>query len=158
MKKINLLAMGLVLMGILGGCANQKAAEEKVEKKITEVPAIKALNYSEEARDFINKSEKLSADQKKLLLGIQEKAHLRSEQLKEEIEKVKVVLSQTIIEPKMNYREFGILKKKLTTLEKQRVENSLKAITEVRNVIEPVIPFSDRGYYDHFYHPHFQEF
>ena len=90
------------------------------------------------------KSDKLTEIQKNSLMELETKTHALNAALKEQIEKAKIVLIQTVLEPKMNQKEYSILKKKIVALEKKRMENGFKAITEARNIIEPKMNAENR--------------
>ncbi len=157
MKRHLTLLVSLFLVASLTGCAH-KAVEQKVDKNISEVIVQKNVTVGETARDLINKSDKLTEVQKKKLLEVQEKTHAQNVALREELEKTKVVLMQTVLEPKMNQSEFKLLKKKINKLEKQRLENGFKAISEVRNIIEPKKNVESREIYKNLINSHLQEF
>ena len=160
--KTNLTLSSLALSFVLlTGCAQQKVAEQKVAQEIKAVVIQPHETVAETAREFIMKSKKLSDSQKNKLITLQEKTHLISAGLLEEIEKTKIVLAQTVLEPKMNVREFSILKKKLTKLEQKRMANSFKAISEARNIINPNFEpdhEDERDFNRIFLHNHLQEF
>ncbi|MBC7540435.1 MAG: hypothetical protein H7281_16545 [Bacteriovorax sp.] len=158
MKKILTLLAPVFLMVSLSSCAQHKIAEQKVEKEIKEVVIVKTEPAAVTARDFIMKSDKLTDVQKGKLLALQEKTHAQSVSLREEIEKTRVVLIQTVLEPKMNQHEYSILKKKITSLEKKRMENGFKAISEARNIIEPKQIVENREFYKSLIRNHLQEY
>ncbi|MDD4973314.1 MAG: hypothetical protein PHY93_03140 [Bacteriovorax sp.] len=146
------------LVASLSSCAQHQVAEQKVEKEIKEVTINPSESTAVTAREFIMKSDKLTDSQKKKLLELQEKTHALSDALKEEIEKTKIVLIQTVLEPKMNEREFAILKKKISKLEKKRMENGFNAIADARKIIEPRKNIQGREFYQSLLHNHLQEF
>jgi PBP1b-binding outer membrane lipoprotein LpoB len=129
----------LMLIILLASCAQQKIAEKKVENEIQTVVIRRNSTAGETARDFIRKSDKLTVDQKEQLLTLQEKTYTQNEFLTEEIEKTKLVLIQKVLDPNMNKREYEILKNKMVILEKKKMENRFKALSDARNIIEPRI-------------------
>ena len=70
-------------------------------------------------------------------MALEESSHAKHEAIVQEIEKTKVVLIETVLKPKMSKRELAVLKKKLTALDKQRMENGFATLTEVRKIIAP---------------------
>lgn len=150
--------IAIVLVSTLSGCAAQKLAESKVDKEIKEVIVQENTGAAQSARDFIMKSDKFSQNQKEKLLALQEKNHAQTLALKEEIEKTKMVLMQTVLDPKMNETEFAILKKKITKLEKQKLEAGFKTISEARSIIEPKKNLENKEHYKAFLLNHLQEF
>ncbi|MFA6236354.1 MAG: hypothetical protein WC635_03415 [Bacteriovorax sp.] len=156
MKKTTLL-MTLVLASSLMGCSQQKVARQNVEKKMEEVQ-IENKPASETAHDFIMSSDSLTAVQKTKLMELQSKVHAENSLIKEQIAKAKQVMVQTVLEPKMNEREFKILKKKITSLEKQRMENGFKAVTEARLIIDPKNNLEGREVYKTYMIKRLQEF
>lgn len=156
MKKNFTLLAATILLTTFSSCAQHRLAEKKIETEMKEVPVEKSV--SETAKEFIMKSDKLSDAQKSKLLELQSKTHAKSQSLREEIEKTKMVMIQTVLEPKMNRHEYAILKKKIKTLENKRMENGFTAITEARSIIEPQKNAEDRIYFNHFMRTHLQEF
>lgn len=132
MKKIlSLSALAIAL--IASSCASNKV-EQKVEQEIKAVPAQKTVD--ETVREQI-KASTLTQEQKDKLMALEEKAQAERKAINEEIEKTKVVLVETALSPKMNEREFNVLKKKIQTLDKQRMENGFRTLREVRKIIAP---------------------
>ena len=156
MKKSILFITSLVLMGTLSSCAQQKVAEQKVEKEIQAVNLNASESTQEANRNFIMNSDKLSVEQKKMLVELQTKTNEQMNETKKEIEKTRQVLIQTILEPKMNKREYSILKKKIVKLEKNRVENGFKALNEARNIIAPKDDAESREFFKAYMHKQIQ--
>lgn len=141
---------------IFSGCAQQRIAKEKVENEIREVPP--QTVKTETTREFIINSDKLSQVQKNQLLELQENFSARSSSLKEQIEKTKVVLIQTVLDPEMNEREFNILKKRITKLERERMQNGFDAIKEARNIIQPKTNGPAKDFYKAYVDDHMRNF
>ena len=80
-------------------------------------------------------------------MALEEKAHIDHQAVTAEIEKAKVVLIQTIMSPKMNQREFAAIKKKITALDKQRLNNGFRVAEEVRKIINPTANTEEREIY-----------
>lgn len=157
MKRSIALLVSMFLVASLSSCAHRKAVEQKVDKNISEVVIEKNETVGDAMRDMVNKSDKLTDDQKKNLLALQEKTHAQNVSLREELEKTKVVLMQTVLEPKMNQKEYSLLRKKINKLEKQRLENGFKAINEIRNIIAPKKNVESREIYKNLINSHLQE-
>ena len=155
MKKFNSMALVLVLAS-LASCATHKA-EKKVETEIKAVVIEKNVTVAQTAREFILKSDKLDEAKKKQLLELQDKTLAKGNALKEELEKTRMVLVQTVLAPKMSNKEFSILKKKIAKLEKERMENGFKAMTEARNIIDPKKNIENQEFYRAYLHNHLQE-
>lgn len=155
MNKLPTILMSILLASVTIGCARQNVTEKSIDAEIKEVNLEKNQTMADTARDFILKSEKLSVEQKNKLIELQEKVTDKNIKIKEEIEKAKFLMVQTVLEPKMNAREYSILKKKIVNLEKERMENSFKAIKEARNIINPK-SVEDKDYYKIFYHRQLQ--
>ena len=134
----NILALILVASStlIISGCANHSKIDSAIEKEIAAVPADKIKPTSASVKDQINASH-LTQEQKDKLVALEERRHNERVALTEEIEKTKVVLLETVLSPKMNEREFNILKKKIRNLDKKRMENGFATLKEVRQIINP---------------------
>ena len=152
---VKFIVMTTASLLIISGCAQKKIAEKKVESQIQEAPV--QANVVETAKEFIMKSDKLSPEQKEKLMELQSKTSATSSSLKEELEKTKLVMIKTVLDPEMNEREFKILKKKISKLEKERLENGFKAITEARNIIKPKANPNNHEFYKSFMDHHIRE-
>lgn len=157
-KKIATMLAAFILIFTFLSCAQQKIVEQKVDRSIKETEVPKNESLAEVARNYITQSDKLTQDQKSKLLAIQEKFLLENQVLREEIEKSRLVLIQTVLEPKMNEKEYSLLKKKITKLENKRVGNSFKAVTEARNIIGPKKEKEDREFYRKIFNSSLREF
>jgi hypothetical protein len=144
MKKNLTLLTTLAAALIISSCAHNKATEQKVENEIKEVPASQTIAGT--IKEQIAASS-LSAEQKEKLMALEEKAHAEHAAITDEIERTKIVMIQTILEPKMSQKEFSILKNKLTTLDKKRLANGFKNAAEVRKIIAPTATSQDKMIY-----------
>ncbi len=158
MKSKMTVIISVLLVLSITGCAQHKAAEKNVEKEMKQVSVPKSETVAETAHDMIMNSNKLTADQKKKLLSLEEKTFAKNTAIKEELDRAKLVLIQTVLEPKMNKREYGILKKKITKLEKERMDNGFKAILEARGIIEPKADVDGKDFYKAYLHRHLQDY
>ena len=136
MNKNLLLLTCLMSAFAISSCAHNKNAEQKIENEMKEVSSSQTKSIDKTIKEQISSSN-LTDQQKEKLMVLEEKAHAENVAITEEIEKAKVVLIQTVLAPKMSQREFSILKKKIRNLDKKRLENGLKAITEVRKIVNP---------------------
>ena len=157
MKRNLKLLVTLFAVTSLSSCAGHRLAEQKIEQEIKEVSIEKNVSIGSTARDTIMKSDKLTEVQKNSLMELETKTHALNVALKEQIEKTKIVLIQTVLEPKMNQKEYSILKKKIVALEKKKMENGFKAITEARNIIEPKMNVENREMIKAYMFNHLQE-
>ena len=136
MKKSIHLFTVLTASLVIASCASNQTTKEKVEQEIQAVPVKMTKSIEHTVKEQINAST-LSPEQKSKLLALEEKAHAEREAINQEIEKAKVVMIETVLAPKMNNKEFNILKNKLKALDKQRLENGFKTLAEVRKIIDP---------------------
>jgi hypothetical protein len=142
MKKIITLLISL----FLASCATQKLAEKRIEKEIQSETVVKQLDLAVNAQDYILKSENLTELQKKNLLALQAKTISDSKALSEEINKAKMVLIKTVLEPKVDEREVSILRKKIKKLSKKRMDLDFKSFDEARKIIDPLKEVRDREF------------
>lgn len=146
MKKNLSLLTTLVAALIISSCAHNKTTQQKVEAEIKEVPASQTKSIAATIKEQITASS-LSAEQKEKLMALEEKAHAEHIALTDELERTKVVMIQTVLEPKMSQKEFNILKNKITTLDKKRLANGFRNAAEVRKIIAPTATSQDRMIY-----------
>ncbi|MDD4974565.1 MAG: hypothetical protein PHY93_09465 [Bacteriovorax sp.] len=142
MKKI----ITLMAFIFLSSCTTQKLAEKKIEKEIQSETVVKQSDLAENAKNYILQSETLSKLQKKDLLSLQDKTMAESKALNEEINKAKMVLIKTVLEPKVNEREVAILRKKIKKLSKKRMDLDFKSFDDARKIIDPLKEVRDREF------------
>jgi hypothetical protein len=145
MKILNGLISGLSIV-LLASCASQKTVEQKVQTEIKNETVVKREEVAVTARDYITKSNNLSAEQKSKLLALQEKTVSESRAINEEINKTKMVLIKTLMETKVNQKEVSVLKKNLRKLSKKQMDKSLAAFDEAHKIISPVKDRGDKEY------------
>lgn len=146
MKKNLSLLTTLVAALIISSCAHNKATEKKVEAEIKEVSPAQTKSIGATIKEQISAST-LTAEQKEKLMALEEKAHSEHAALTDEIERTKVVMIQTVLEPKMSQKEFNILKNKIIALDKKRLDNGFRNAAEVRKIIAPTATTQDRMIY-----------
>jgi len=110
------------------------------------------------AKDIIANSTELSAEQKTKLTALQEETMKKVSAIKEELEKNKLALVQVALEPKMDKKAYRDLKKKITKLEKERMEAGFKAIDKARDIIDPTTTNQAKTFNKAFINTHLIEF
>ena len=130
---------------IISSCAHNKT-EQKVEAEIKNVQPSQTKSIAQTIKDQVTASN-LSNEQKEKLMTLEQKAHSDYVAITDEIERTKVVMIQTILEPKMDQKEFNILKNKIISLDKKRLDNGFKTAAEVRKIIAPTATSEDRLIY-----------
>lgn len=144
-KNLSLIALVAVTL-ISSSCASNQSVEKKIDQEIKEVPASETKSIAQTVKDQINASA-LTAEQKTKLMALEEKAHADHVAITEEIEKTKVVFIQTVLAPKMSQREYSVLKKKISDLDKKRLDNGFRVAAEVRKIINPAANTQEREIY-----------
>lgn len=110
------------------------------------------------AKDIIANSKELSQDQKTKLSALQEETMKKVGAIREELEKLKLSLVQTALEPKMDRKAYKTLKKQITKLEKERMELGFKSIDKAREIIDPSTTNQARTFNKAFINTHLIEF
>lgn len=110
------------------------------------------------AKDIIANSQELSQDQKTKLAALQEETMKKVSAIRTELEKLKLTLVQTALEPKMDRKAYKTLKKQITKLEKERMEAGFKAIDKARDIIDPSATNQARTFNKAFINTHLIEF
>lgn len=110
------------------------------------------------AKDIIANSKELSQDQKTKLSSLQEETMKKVGAIREELEKLKLSLVQTALEPKMDRKAYKTLKKQITKLEKERMELGFKSIDKAREIIDPSTTNQARTFNKAFINTHLIEF
>jgi len=144
-KNLSLIAVIAATL-IVSSCASNKAVEQKIDQEIKNVPASETQSIARTVKEQIAASG-LTEEQKTKLMALEEKAHADNVAVTEEIEKTKVVFIQTLLAPKMSQREYSVLKKKITELDRKRLANGFKVAAEVRKIINPAANTQEREIY-----------
>lgn len=142
MKKIILL---LFLLNFVS-CASQKVAEKKIEQEIQSEKVTTPSDVTEYVHDYIQKSSTITALQKKDLINLFDKSNSELKATTEEVDKAKVVLMKTMLEPKVNEREVYILNSKIKKLNKQKLNLDYRYFKEARRIIDPLKEIRDREF------------
>ncbi|MEA9357847.1 hypothetical protein SHI21_16570 [Bacteriovorax sp. PP10] len=142
----------ILLLILTTGCAENSIAKKKVVAEIQNVPT----QYHEEVvitpRELILSSAELTPTQKEKLLIIEENNRDKYTRITDEIEKTKIVMIQTILKPKMDQKEYQILKKRLLKLDQDRIDNGFASIAKARDVIAPMEKLQKTQFDDIFFH------
>lgn len=144
-KNLSLIAIVATTL-IASSCASNKNVENKIDQEIQNVHASEIKSIPQTIKEQITASG-LSVEQKAKLMALEERAHADNVAITEEIEKTKVIFIQTVLAPKMSQREYSVLKKKLTNLDKKRLNNGFKVAAEVREIINPASNTQEREIY-----------
>lgn len=145
MKK-NLSLIALMALTLIASSCASNTVEKKIDQEIKDVPASETKSIAKTVKEQIAASG-LTEEQKTKLMALEEKAHADHVAVTEEIEKTKIVFIQTLLAPKMSQREYSVLKKKLTELDKKRLDNGFKVAAEVRKIINPAANTHEREIY-----------
>lgn len=148
--------MMILISLTFSSCAAQKKANQKIDKEVQAVVIDRDKTPSDVARDYILNSDRLSDSTKTRLLELQRNTKSKSDELTDKIEKTKIILIETVLEQKMSNREFGILKKKIAKLEKERMENGFEALNQARKIISPKGNVEELKFYRPYLHEHLQ--
>ena len=138
MKKSFRNSLSILAIIILQSCAHQAETVREVEKEIKETPKISQEDVIDAARVYIEKAPNLTISQKEKLLKIEDRVMLETTKMKDEINKMQIVLIKAAFEPIFEAREVEILKRKILALERKKIRVGLNAFIEARNLIDPV--------------------
>ncbi len=141
----------IIILLVLSSCASttHKTAEKKVEQEVKNETIVKRSDVTENAREYILKSQTLSELQKKDLLSLFDKNSADLKMLSEEINKSKAVLIKIILGPKVNETEVTILNKKIKKLSQKRMDLDFKTFADARKIIDPLKEVRDREFLYH---------
>jgi septal ring factor EnvC (AmiA/AmiB activator) len=129
---------------LLTACASQHATNEKINNEVKSEPVVKRTQVRASAHEAIMNSKELTTDQKNKLFSLQETTTKELQGIEEQINKTKMVLIKTLMDPKSSSREIAILKKDLRKLSKKQMEVTLNAFDKGRNLIAPLKDQQDR--------------
>lgn len=136
----------MILTVLISACASQKAAVKKVETEISQEPVAKETEVTQNVRDYILNSKTISDQQKTELLTLQDKTSAQATALDEELNKARMILVRTVLQPRVNEREVSILRKKIKKLSRKSMELEYKAFAEARKIIDPMKEARDREF------------
>lgn len=144
---------------IFSACASKKSEQKKEIEQEIQITSMKdKRKVKHDIYQSVLDSELLTADQKEKLIKLSEKSKEEDHALKQEIESAKLVLIQTIVEPKMDQIKYNSIKNKITELTKKRLNLSFINAQEVRKIINKSnLSEDDRQMYNVIYRTHFYD-
>lgn len=145
MKRIIIFYISLTSLVFFSSCAN-KEVKKKVEIEIQSTPVENQKELEISTREYIFHSTTLSDLQKKQLLSMYDKTDSEMKNLSDEINKSKLVLIKTILQPSIDEREVGLLRMKIKKLSKKRMTLDLKSFDDARKIIDPLKEIRDREF------------
>lgn len=152
-KSICILA-GLFLVFSVS-CATKKSSEEvKLEQEVQQQPARKMHGeVASKGFDSIIQSKSLTDNQKEKILKLHSKMTADTFKIQEETSKLKSVLFETMTAQPFDTKKVNSIKKRLITLNDQKMKNMLNAIDEVKGIVGK----TEKENIQDFYRPFFWE-
>ena len=105
---------------------------------------VKKEELKENTLEYISNNQSLTDAQKKKLRSLHESSSKEMTTLNEEINKTKMVLVKTLMEPKVSRSKVALLRKDLKKLEKKRMDSSLSSFDKAQNIITPITDLETR--------------
>lgn len=132
-----LASLGLsLLIAACGSTQGERKEEAVMDKKIEATPApVAPGDLAARGHEAFLKTPGLTDAQRIKLSEVMGKTYAQAEKIKMEIGKSKLVLFKTITSPDYNQKDVNILKKKISKLDKDRLELMFKSLDEVQKII-----------------------
>lgn len=136
-KMVKYLTIGTALLG-LSACASksEKQAEQKVEQSVqAENPATQKGELAARGANTFMNATGLTDAQKSKLMDVHAKTYTEAQKIGNELTQTKAALFKTLVSPTSTKKEINLLKKKIVSLDKQRLDTMFKAIEEVEKIV-----------------------
>lgn len=152
--KISYVLAGLFLAFSVN-CATKPSNEEvKLEQEVQQQPARKMHGeVATKGFESIVQSKSLSDEQKEKILKLHSKMTADTFKIQEETSKLKSVLFETMTAQPFDTKKVNSIKKRLITLNDQKMKNMLNAIDEVKGIVGK----TEKENIQDFYRPFFWE-
>lgn len=128
----------LCLVMVMSGCASEKVKSEEAQiaKEAQEQP-VREMHGQVATKGFeaILTSKDLTEDQKKKLLDLHKKMTQETFKIQDETSQLKGVLFEAITKKPYDSAKVKVLKKKLLSLNDQKMKNMMKALDQVQTIV-----------------------
>ena len=127
------------------GCARTQVAKD-IDAESKAQPA-RAMHGEVAARgmEVILQSPSLSEEQKERFVELHQQMMAKTFKIQNEISKLKGILFESIVSPSYNAEKIDEIKKRLITLNNERMSNMLNALKEVQTIVGYVPPEERRA-------------
>lgn len=129
------LVVSAMLLSLLVSCASKNEVKNKIETEVQTTSLEDRDKIHHDIHEGIMNSDKLSATQKKQIMDTYSKFKKDDKRIADDIEKSKLVLVQTILNPNMSTLEYNTLKDKIVKLNNERLTKTFSSSEEVRKII-----------------------
>ena len=123
-----------VILLVLAACAS-KQVNQSINEKLAETPNFHDGDSSRAMTNAIQDSKEISPEQKRELLALHSKLNTQSEQYRTQILKLKVVLMETMLNPKASDKEIQTIRDRLVSLDRQRLNSMLAGMEQVQKIL-----------------------
>lgn len=149
------LLISAMLLSLLASCASKNEVKNKIDAEIETTSLQDKDKIHQDIHANMMNSTKLSDTQKKQLMDLYAKFKKEDKRLADEIEKSKLVLVQTILNPNMSALEYNTLRDKIVKLNNERLTKTFASSEEVRKVINKTnFAESDKQLLEQLYRTH----
>ncbi len=123
-----------MLLLALTACAS-KEANRSVDDKLAETPNFHNGDSSQAMIKDIQNSQEISPTQKSQLLSLHEKLESEAAQYRTQLLKLKVVLLETMLNPKASDKEIQTIRNRLVSLDRERMNKMLAGMEQVQHIL-----------------------
>lgn len=135
MLKVCVLIFSILLAA---GCARISPDQHMDEVHLYQASTKETQKEIEAGKKIIGQCKSLSPKQKNKLLKLHEKNAVESNELEQDLTRTKLILIKTLLEPKVDTKIAGMVRKEIKRLEKLKTEKTLQTYDQAQQIITPL--------------------
>lgn len=149
------LLVSAMLLSLFVSCASKNEVKNKIDAEIETTSLQDKDKIHQDIHANLMNSSKFNDSQKKQLMDLYATFKKEDKRLADEIEKSKIVLVQTILNPNMTALEYNTLRDKIVKLNNERLKKTFSSSEEVRKIINKTnFAESDKQLLEQLYRTH----
>lgn len=134
MKATKIAVLSLAAL-MLGACASQEEKMDAEQRIESETPVARDESFANRGANMFMDAKGISEAQRQELLKIHVNTYEKSANLRDEITKTKTALFRSLMDPAVSQREINVMKNKVVSLDKERLDVMLDAFDKVQKVV-----------------------
>jgi len=135
--------LSLITIFFIISCSHQKS-ERIDEVHLIQYSTNEMAKNIKDTREYVNQCNSISKKQKSAIIKFHEKRLSELGDLEEDLTRTRIILVKTLLEPKVDSKIAGMVRKEINRLEKVKTEKTLEAYIEAQSLITPIKDLSVR--------------
>ena len=120
---------------LVGGCATKEEKQEVNQRIQAEDPVAADESFANRGANLFVDAKGVTDEQRQKLLQVHTTTYQKAGFLRDEITKTKSALFKSLLDPAVSKKEINLMKKRVVSLDRQRLDVMLGAFDEVQKVV-----------------------